>query len=242
MPYRILLRSLLGARADPLIDQLAERLDASRNADDTRAAVVALLTADPNHGYPVELRRREQPRGTAPDVETVPDTVNQALMKMDSPAYVQGRLLDVLAANERARSITSFFTPGSNLVLSTFLGTGVSERATDWESATRAMVRHLLHRAEKDPSDEALHDLVGELAVRSERFRQLWAEETPAPQVSSVGEWRHPIVGQLRLTREKTAIDGTDGMMLVVYRAEEGSVSATALDLLKTLPPPPSSS
>ena len=48
-------------------------------------------------------------------------------------------------------------------------------------------------------------------------------------------------MGQLRLTREKTAIDGTDGMMLVVYRAEEGSVSAMALDLLKTLPPPSSS-
>lgn len=236
MPNRTL-RALLGGRADGLIDQLAERLDAARNADDTRAAVVALLTADPNHGYPVEVQRRGQQRGAA-DAETVPETVSQALMKMDSPAYVQGRLLDVLASNDRARSITAFFTPGTNLVLSTFLGTAARERATDWEPSTRAMVRHLLHRAEKDPSDQALHDLVGELAVRSERFRQLWAEETPAPQVSSVGEWRHPIVGQLRLTREKTAIDGTDGMMLVVYRAEEGSVSAMALDLLKTLPPP----
>ena len=236
MPNRTL-RALLGGRADSLIDQLAERLDAARNAEDTRAAVAALLTADPNHGYPVELQHRGQPRGGAAGAEVVPDTVSQALMKMDTPAYVQGRLMDVLAANERARAVTSFFTPGTNLVLSTFLGTAARERAADWEPSTRAMVRHLLDRAERDPSDRELHNLVGELAVRSERFRQLWAEEGPAPQVTGVGEWRHPIVGQLRLTREKTPIDGTDGMMLVVYRAEKGSISEMALDLLKTLPP-----
>ena len=235
MPNRTL-RALLGRRTESLIDQWAERLDAARNAEDTRAAVAALLASDPDHGYPVDPQRRRPVKAPGTASEVVPEPVAQALMRMETPAYVQGRLMDVLEANDRARSLTSFFTPGTNLVLSTFTGAAAQERAADWESSTRAMVRHLLDRAEKDPADEGLQMLVGELAIRSVRFRRLWAEETPAPQTTSVGEWRHPVVGQLRLLREKTPIDGTDGMMLVVYRAEEGSVSEMALDLLKTLP------
>ena len=42
----------------------------------------------------------------------------------------------------------------------------------------------------------------------------------------------HPQVGELRVDREKLAITGTEGMMLVVYHAEPGSESAEKLALL----------
>ncbi|WP_431218805.1 hypothetical protein [Leifsonia xyli] len=236
MPHRTL-RALLN-RDEPHIAEWAERLDAARTPEETRDVVAGLLASDPSHGNPVVPVRRLLPWGAPPvGSEVVPQPVSQALARMDTPAYVQGRLMDVLEANRQARALTSGFTPGANLILTAFLGTSGPALAADWDTASVTMVRHLLDRAQRDPRDTALQALVGELSVRSERFRRLWCAEAPAPQESSIGEWRHPVVGQLRLTREKTPIEGTDGMMLVVYRAEPGSVSAVALDLLKTIPP-----
>ncbi|MFJ2020786.1 MmyB family transcriptional regulator [Streptomyces nodosus] len=46
---------------------------------------------------------------------------------------------------------------------------------------------------------------------------------------------RHPEVGELVLHREKLIVAGSDGQVLVVYHAEEGTASADALALLGTL-------
>lgn len=229
-------RTRVRGRSAVDLDDVVRRLDGARTPEDTRAAVDALLTGDPAHGYPVMPLGRLRRGSTTGSAETVPKRISEAVRRMETPAYIQGRLMDVLDANPLARALTPYFRPGSNLVLSVFLGVRETERADDWEDVTRAMAQHLLHRADSDPSDPALQELVGELAVKSPRFRTLWATETPAAQVSSVGEWAHPIVGQLSLTRERTLIEGTDGMMLVAYRAEPGSVSEVALDLLRALP------
>ncbi|WP_374008385.1 hypothetical protein [Leifsonia sp. LS-T14] len=230
--------SRAGGRSTADLEELVKRLDAARTPEENRAAVKALLDADPAHGYPVTPRGRRWRGSSATGAEVVPRMVSEALRRMETPAYVQGRLMDVLEANALAGAVTPYFRTGSNLILSVFLGVAVADRASDWEDVTRAMVQHLLDRAEREPADDALHALVGELAVRSPRFRALWATEKPSPQVSSVGEWNHPVAGQLRLTREKTAIEGTDGMMLVTYRAEPGSVTEVALELLRALPAP----
>ncbi|WP_158865843.1 MmyB family transcriptional regulator [Leifsonia sp. AG29] len=237
MPHRTL---LIRARdvEDSMVREWAARLDRARSEDETRDALAGLLAASPGRTLGANAVRRRLPWGESSSrPEPVPPAVSHALQRMATPAYVQGRLMDVLESNRHARSLAAFFEPGTNLILSTFLDDGIRELGGDWEPVTVAMTRYLLYRAEREPGDQSLQALVGELSVRSVRFRRLWAEESPAPQQSNVGEWRHPIVGQLRLTREKTLIDGTDGMMLVVYRADPGSLSEVALDLLKTLPP-----
>jgi hypothetical protein len=45
----------------------------------------------------------------------------------------------------------------------------------------------------------------------------------------------HPDVGDLDLYRDKLAVTGTDGQLLVIYHAEPGSDSAHSLALLGSL-------
>jgi hypothetical protein len=49
----------------------------------------------------------------------------------------------------------------------------------------------------------------------------------------------HPQVGDLTLSREKLAINGTGGQMLVIYHAQPGTGSAEKMALLASLASPP---
>lgn len=85
-----------------------------------------------------------------------------------------------------------------------------------------------------DVDDPRLNELVGELSVRSERFRQLWARHDARPKRSGTTRINHPVVGQLELSYEKLPIPDTNRQTLGVYHAAPGSASAQALALLAT--------
>ena len=85
-----------------------------------------------------------------------------------------------------------------------------------------------------DVDDPRLHELVGELSVRSERFRHLWARHDVRPKRSGTTRIDHPLVGPLELSYEKLPIPNTDRQTLAVYHAAPGSASAQALALLAT--------
>lgn len=98
------------------------------------------------------------------------------------------------------------------------------------------MVAHLRARAGADPEDGRLHALIGELSLKSERFRRLWARHdarTARPGVFSI---RHPRAGDLELMVEKFAVTGTDGLEVLLLHAEPGSRSARALEVLGERP------
>ena len=80
--------------------------------------------------------------------------------------------------------------------------------------------------------DPRLNELVGELSIRSERFRQLWARHDARPTRSGITRLEHPVVGPLELSYEKLPIPDTDRQTLAVYHDEPGSPSARALALL----------
>ena len=86
-----------------------------------------------------------------------------------------------------------------------------------------------------DVDDPRLNELVGELSVRSERFRRLWARHDARPKRSGSARLEHPQVGPLELSYEKLPIPDTDRQTLSVYHAEPGSPSAQALALLATM-------
>nr|WP_280295524.1 hypothetical protein [Nocardia abscessus] len=54
----------------------------------------------------------------------------------------------------------------------------------DWEVLTAGVVGSLRASATRDPYDRDLTDLIGELATRSERFRQLWGGSRPGSRSS----------------------------------------------------------
>jgi transcriptional regulator with XRE-family HTH domain len=170
--------------------------------------------------------------------ERVPPSIRQLIAGWhDTPAYVQGRRLDVLAANPLATALSPLFTPGVNLLRTAFLDPAVRTLYGDqWEplaQSTIAGVRALLGPEVHDP---LLNELVGELSVRSDHFRTLWARHDVRARMSGgTRRMHHPQVGELDLHYENLQIAGTDGQTLIVHHADPASPTAQALALLATL-------
>jgi transcriptional regulator with XRE-family HTH domain len=154
-----------------------------------------------------------------------------------TPAFVQGRRLDVLAANPLAAALSPQFTPGVNLLRTAFLDPAVRRLYRDqWESLAHTTIAGLRALMGPDVDDPLLNELVGELSVRSDHFRTLWARHDIRARISGgTRRMHHPQVGELELHYENLQIAGTDGQTLIVYHAEPGSPTAQALELLSTL-------
>jgi transcriptional regulator with XRE-family HTH domain len=175
-------------------------------------------------------RRRSSPRP-----ERVPAGILQLISTWhETPAYVYGRYMDVLAANPLATALAPYYTPGENLVRTTFLDPRLRDRYEDWDRAAAATVAALRALVGPDADDPQLNELVGELSVRSERFRQLWARHDARPKRSGVTRFHHPQLGALELGYEKLPIPDADRQTLCIYHAAPGSASTQALTLLAT--------
>jgi MmyB-like transcription regulator ligand binding domain len=86
-----------------------------------------------------------------------------------------GRHMDVLTANRLASALSPSFSPGVNLVRAAFLGSELRTLFRDWENVARSIVAGLRALVGPDVDDPRLAQLVGELSVRSDQFRRLWA-------------------------------------------------------------------
>jgi transcriptional regulator with XRE-family HTH domain len=190
--------------------------------------------------------RRRRPRRRA---ERVPAGILELIDSLhETPAYVYGRYMDVLATNPLATALVDYHRPGVNLVRAAFLDPRVVETHGDWERVTESTVASLRALTGPDVDDPRLEELVGELSVRSERFRQLWARHDVKPKRSGRTKIDNPQVGELDLGYEKLPIADADRMTLVLYHAEPDSRSAQGLALLavsarsRPLPGSPSTS
>ena len=100
---------------------------------------------------------------------------------------------------------------------------------------TARVVPYLRSVAGPDVDDPRLVELVGELSLRSDRFRTLWARQDVRHKSTGVSLLRHPQVGPLELRYEKLLIPATDMQTLVTYHAEPGSESLERLRLLAAI-------
>jgi transcriptional regulator with XRE-family HTH domain len=167
--------------------------------------------------------------------EKAPDGIVRLIATWETtPAYVFGRYMDVLAANPLATALAPYCVPGENLVRATFLDQRVADRYGDWERVTESTVAGLRALVGPDVDDPRLIELVGELSLRSERFRRLWARHDVRPKRSGTSRISHPQVGPLELSYEKLLIPDAERQTLVIYHAAPGSPSAQALALLAT--------
>jgi transcriptional regulator with XRE-family HTH domain len=200
------------------------------------AALARVLQLDENatahlHGLaqPPQRRRRSL-RPERPPAATV-----ELMMSWPTtPAYIFGRYLDVLAANPLATALAPWFTPGENLVRGAFLDPRRRELRPDWERSLGGMVAALRANVGRDVDDPRLTELVGELSLRSEQFRQLWARHDARPKSSGTTVMHHPQVGRLQLSYTKLPIPDTDRQTLSIYHAAPASSSERALALLAT--------
>ncbi|WIX84103.1 hypothetical protein QRX50_33435 [Amycolatopsis carbonis] len=141
---------------------------------------------------------------------------------------MQGRYLDVLAANPVVAALSPVYTPGTNLLRAVLLDPAAQEFFTGWEARVGGLVASL--RAASQPDDPRLAGLVEELSAESELFRRLWPRHDVRPQPG--GETHrlcHPRVGELELQYDKFAVTGAEDQLMVIYHAEPGTRSAEGL-------------
>lgn len=183
--------------------------------------------ADPAH------RRRRAPRRT----ERVRPTVTQLVASWDrTPAYVQGRYLDVLTSNRMAVALSPIYTPGTNLLRAALLDPAAQALLDVSERNIGGLIASLRAAAGADVDDPRLTELVGELSVKSDVFRRLWSRHHVRPQPGGgVHHMHHPQVGEMELRYDKFVVAGAEDQLLVIYQAEPGSRSAEALALLSAL-------
>jgi transcriptional regulator with XRE-family HTH domain len=155
-----------------------------------------------------------------------------------TPAYVHGRYMDILAANTLATALSPFNTPGRNAILDAFTEPEMRELHQDWDAMTARVVPYLRSIAGPDVDDPRLVELVGELSLRSERFRTLWARQDVKHKTTGTSLFSHPQVGSLELNYEKLLIPGRDMQTLITYHARPGSESEERLRLLASITTP----
>lgn len=207
-------------------EQVLDALARALRLDDDAAAHLHELAR------PAPRRRRR----AAARIERVRPSL-QRLMDAwsDSPAVVIGCRMDVLAVNDLSLAVTPSQRVGSNLVRLMFLDAGHQAMYPDFEKAAAGTVASLRAQVGPDLDDPLLHELVGELSLKSELFRKLWARHEVHAKTHGTKTMVHPIVGELELDYESFSVNGADGQMLIVSHAAPGSASARALALLSSM-------
>jgi transcriptional regulator with XRE-family HTH domain len=164
--------------------------------------------------------------------EHVPARLHHLLAALDVPAFVEGRAFDVLAANPLAVAFSPRLRIGENRLRSLLLDPEERAFHDDWEGAVAGFVAMARRSLRDDVTDPRAVELVGELSLASARFRTLWARQDVRDLVGGTTTVHHPVVGTMRLHREKLPVED---VVLVAYYADAGSEDADRLRLLGAL-------
>jgi transcriptional regulator with XRE-family HTH domain len=134
--------------------------------------------------------------------------------------------IDFAAADPRERNFARF----------AFLDPRAADVVLNWDDNARSVVGDLRRAAGRDPEDAELAALIGELSMKSEAFRRMWAAGD-VRELADGAKWlAHPLVGELRLHSQAFEIPASGGrrpgQRLVVLFPPPGSAGEDALRLL----------
>ncbi|WP_410669869.1 helix-turn-helix transcriptional regulator [Amycolatopsis sp. cmx-4-68] len=216
------------------------RLEQGRAARPSEAVLDALARAlqlDGDERRYLEGLARPRPSARSPRPERIRTELVQLLDMMDRvPAMVINHRMDVLAWNQLASALFFDFASAPprerNLARFGFLDADSKERFVDWQDVARATVGTLRLATSRHDDDEVLATLLGELMMKSEQFRTLWAGRDVKQRTHGSKRFRHPVVGELTLRFENFDLPGETGQRLVAFSPEPASPAASALELL----------
>jgi transcriptional regulator with XRE-family HTH domain len=197
----------------------------------------ALRLTDAEHAHLTHLAKPKQKKKQTARPPQARPALQQLLDAMDAvPAYVIGRRSEILAWNRMAAALFGDWgelpVAERNWARLTFLRPDYHDLFVDWEHKASDVVAQLRMDAGSHPNDPRLSALVGELSVKSEDFRRLWATHDVKEKSHGVKRMTHPLVGDLSLNFEGFRLPDGSEQTLVTYHAEPGSASAEALRLL----------
>ncbi|MEV7883122.1 helix-turn-helix domain-containing protein [Streptomyces sp. NPDC002817] len=198
----------------------------------------ALRLTDAEHAHLTHLAKPKQHKKKQTGrTQQVRGALLQLLDSIDGvPAYISGRRSDILAWNRMAAAVFGDWSElppqDRNWARMVFLRPEYRDLFVEWESKATDIVSYLRMDAGCHPDDPRLSALVGELSVKSEEFRRLWATHDVKEKGYGVKHFRHPLVGDLSLSFESFRLSDDSEQMLITYHAEPGSPSAEGLRLL----------
>lgn len=153
----------------------------------------------------------------------------------DTPAFILNRRLDILALNPLARALYSPFEDTDNLARMVFLDPAGAGFFDDWDRSAQASVANIRLALGFDAHDSLTLSLLEELRANSPHFEALWAKNDARGKTQEAKVFVHPDIGRFTLEFNSFDVRGAPGQQLIVYRAEPGSVSDSALRLLATI-------
>jgi len=144
--------------------------------------------------------------------------------------------MDILATNRLGEALYSEMLANSRRPANSARFCFLDPRATtffvDWGESADASVAVLRAEAGRNPHDQDLTNLIGELSTQSEDFRVRWARHDVGAHDSGRKRLQHPLVGHLELGYEGMTLAADADLVLFVFTAEVGSKSEEAPNLL----------
>lgn len=176
------------------------------------------------------------------DIE-MPSSVQWMLDSMTkSASFVRNGRMEVIAQNPLFRALhapmfdsdTSDRRGRPNIARYLFLDPSSADLFVDWEAAAVTTVALMRAEAVREPRDQALRELIGELSTLSTRFRIQWAAHDVRIRHQGIKRLHHPDVGRLELAYRSMDLPLSDRAVydLTVYTAEPGTSSEARLKLL----------
>jgi transcriptional regulator with XRE-family HTH domain len=214
------------------------RLEQGRLRNPSQEIVDAVATAlgldDSERRYLHNLARPR--RDARPATRAVPTTIQTLIDNTGVPAALYSKRGDVLAWNALAAALLIDFgelpPEERNMHRLVFLNEEVAGRFVQWECKARDLVSQLRMEAGRNPNDERLATLVGELSMRSPEFARLWATHPVREKIRGGHLYRHPVVGEFYLRYEAFSLPDAPDLSFVCQVADPGSPDEEALRLL----------
>ncbi|WP_329217973.1 helix-turn-helix transcriptional regulator [Streptomyces sp. NBC_01485] len=205
-------------------------------SDTVLDAVARVLRLDETeHAYLHAVARPRKP-SARPSAPRVRPGVQLLLDSMErTPAFVLDARMDVLAWNALADAIFGYgsATPDARSIpRHIFLDPAARDFYPEWPAVAVQCVAHLRMLAGHHQNDRRLTSLVGELSLKSDHFRRLWADHPVRECAYGAKRVNHPVAGLLTFPYETLTIQSDTPQTLLVYTPQPGSETAERLQLL----------
>ena len=197
-------------RGGPPSNEVLERLAGALELDAAAREMMFLLAQQ----RPPPLKAGAAPTNVSEAVRRVLDAMPT------SPALVKTATWDVVAWNAAAQALLGAHTHEPhepNTLRRLFCDPSVRAALPDWEENARlalAVFRMDVARIGGSPAADAL---VAELQAVSADFRRMWAENDVRSHGVGVKRYQHPEIGPFTLEVTTFAVDGGDGLTMIVF-------------------------
>ncbi len=185
----------------------------------------------------VDARRpRVAKPASAPIARRVPPGVQSVLDAITVPAFVQNERLDIVAGNPLGKALYPFVGENDSDLFNSsrfvFLDPRSHEFYRDRDLVVRNNVALLRAAVGRNPDDQDLITLIGQLSTKSVEFREMWASQDVLSYRAGRKRYRHPLIGDVEFSYETFTMPAYPGLTMLVYNVEPHSSTADAIRLL----------